>query len=209
MTRSNADTDWMLDGCARTEGTCPNSDCGSCTEADGPVADADDFEHPVVGLTPWSLEPEFSRTDWDLLRKFNTFWPRGCQGPPDMPWLGQLVSRKKAWRWASQFPRLLKDVEPEHTQVILGFVARTLTQVEPPSPSSEAGDKKCCEKRVLGPESGGNDDCWPQFVTCAEYVLDFEGKPVPTGGLYISMRTCCLTDEGIRCSDACGPRMTA
>ena len=92
--------------------------------------------------------------DWSLLRKFNDFWPSTMSAPHDFPWLGDLVTRERAWRWASQFPRFFALVEASDSDIIRAFIARTLTEVEPPSPyegESEEEKKGCCKKKEPAP----------------------------------------------------------
>lgn len=42
-------------------------------------------------------------------------------GPHDFPWLGDLVPRERAWRWASQFPRFFGTVEAADRDVVVAF----------------------------------------------------------------------------------------
>jgi hypothetical protein len=97
-------------------------------------------------------EREVSTTlDWSLARKFNDFWPSTMEGPHDFPWLGDLVTRERAWRWASQFPQFFATVEAADRDAIRAFIARTLTEVEPPSDLEAAKGKGCCKRRGDAP----------------------------------------------------------
>lgn len=144
-------------------------------------------------------------TDWELLRKFNLFWPRQDASPPDFPWLGSLVGRKKAWRWVSQFPRLFRDVEPNHTPFILDFISRTLTEVEP-AVGSEEGDKTCCRKRpeppvlLPDPDDFPEDDC--RIHNCYPHCLDGMEVGSEPIGLGCCQEVCATTGPG-----PCGPCM--
>lgn len=141
--------------------------------------------------------------DWALLRKFNEFWPRTHSAPLEFPWLGDLVTRERAWRWASQFPRFFALVEASDTDVIRGFIARTLTEVEPPSPYEGDGDggekRKCCSALSRPPPVPPDwfideQGCWNQTIQC----LDEEGK------VNTLEQLCCFHDGGfIACVPDC------
>lgn len=113
--------------------------------------------------------------NFGLLRKFNKFWPAELPGPPDFPWLPTIVSRRKAWRWASQFPTFFEDVEYWDCTTIEQFISQTLTEVEPEMESSrEKGDKKCCRTKDKPKPPISEDPDLPddgicpdsQYVTC-------------------------------------------
>lgn len=101
--------------------------------------------HDTEGATTGSLSPEPVRAgqwDWALMRKFNAFWPTGGV-PADFPWLADLVSREKAWRWASQFPSHFANLAPSSVDEIRRFISQTLTENDP-----QVADKKgCCKKK--------------------------------------------------------------
>ncbi len=140
-------------------GSC---DCtGSLSDCGGPCSGDEALPEREVPTT-W---------DWSLLRKFNDFWPSTISAPHDFPWLGDLVTRERAWRWASQFPRFFALVEASDSDIIRAFIARTLTEVEPPSPyegESEEEKKGCCKTKTPDPPvwvpAWGHDICEPGFV---------------------------------------------
>jgi hypothetical protein len=138
--------------------------------------------------------------DWSLLRKFNDFWPSTMSAPHDFPWLGDLVTRERAWRWASQFPRFFALVEASDSDIIRAFIARTLTEVEPPSPyegESEEEKKGCCRKRPKEPTPSYPtlpdpvSVCWQENQRCKD------GSDL--------LQTCCMWDEGdsVICTPTC------
>lgn len=154
-------------------------------------------------------EPGFAQSPWRLLRRFSEFWPAGLASPPALPWLGELVDRRRAWRWASQFPRFLASVDPTDVEAIRGFVAATLLDVEP-SEGEGDGDKRCCRKKPRErypdfPEEEP-EDCWQ--VTCAESecgaTSGFEDSGLEGAGLGASWcaKDCCNTIFG---GQECGP----
>jgi hypothetical protein len=129
-------------------------------------------------------------------------------GPHDFPWLGDLVNRERAWRWASQFPQFFATVEAADRDVIRGFIARTLTEVEPPSDLEAAKGKGCCKSKKPprpplppGPDQPGWElvdwwtvwECGPpcQPGYGIERVVYSDGRPSPSSG-------CVPTD---RCPD--------
>lgn len=144
-------------------------------------------------------EREVSTTlDWSLARKFNDFWPSTMEGPHDFPWLGDLVNRERAWRWASHFPQFFATVEAADRDVIRGFIARTLTEVEPPSDLEAAKGKGCCKRRtppnVPDPPIEDNPNCKQEFWTsCA-------GCPPGRGTLYYVWPDCSEQQAGAACS---------
>jgi hypothetical protein len=113
-------------GCTTGGRGCGGGTCGCETDAKLP-----ERESP----TSW---------DWSLLRKFNDFWPSTMAAPHEFPWLGELVTRDRAWRWTSQFPRFFALIEASDSHVIRAFIARTLTEVEPPA-TEEQGSRTCCK----------------------------------------------------------------
>jgi len=137
--------------------------------------------------------------DWSLLRKFNDFWPSTMSAPHDFPWLGDLVTRERAWRWASQFPRFFTLVEASDTELIRAFIARTLTEVEPPSPFEEESDeekKKCCRKRPTEPT--------PIYPTFPDEAGCYTANQQCLDGTNL-VQTCCMYDDGdtIVCTPTC------
>lgn len=150
-------------------------------------------------------EREVSTTlDWSLARKFNDFWPSTMEGPHDFPWLGDLVTRERAWRWASQFPQFFATVEAADRDAIRAFIARTLTEVEPPSDLEAAKGKGCCKSKKSEPAPSccadkrqkAEQDCRDR----GKYLVQstFECKPGAIGG---NQEGGCDANTDYQCSD--------
>jgi len=125
-----------------------------------------------------TLPPDYTAGtwNWEFMRKFATFWPEHLPAPPDFPWLAGLVTRKKAWRWASQFPKTFAEIEPSDIESITTFISATLTAVDPSvSGNGEKGDKGCCgSKPPPGPPfppignlpDDGHCENTPDYYSC-------------------------------------------
>lgn len=134
---------------------------------------------------PPQPEGGFADHSRSLARKFSHFWPRGLRGPPSLPWLGELVDRRKAWRWASQFPGHLARISAGDTAAIRSFVADTLMSVDP-SETEGAGDKRCCRPRAPSPAPNPDpqDGSLPESTSCeSESYYLCGGCPPGTGRL--------------------------
>lgn len=136
--------------------------------------------------------------DRSLARKFTSWWPPGMAAPTVAPWLGGVVSRKKAWRWVSQFSTHFASIEAHEEDKIGRFIAITLLELDPESApearDTGAGKSKCCPGR--GGDGGRDvdfgdviDDCFWQY--CETQQGDF------------IRYECCLTEDmsGHQCED--------
>jgi hypothetical protein len=169
------------DGAGSCDCTGSPSDCG------GPCSGDEALPEREVPTT-W---------DWSLLRKFNDFWPSTMSAPHDFPWLGDLVTRERAWRWTSQFPRFFALVEASDSDIIRAFIARTLTEVEPPSDGDSVPAKGCCREKEPStptPIDIRANACYDENQACQ----DEDGAP------FNLKQICCFNDNGgIDCTPTC------
>jgi hypothetical protein len=161
--------------CGCVPGLTPRSVAGGGEVSPDVMSDGARDEGSNVTRSIGSLVPETTTHDWQLLRKFNRFWPRDSAGPVDFPWLADLVSRQKAWLWVSQFPNMFRDVEASNNRFILNFIAQTLTAVDPirdgAAPGGDSGGglptpeakKTCCKGRET-PNANTVQDGPPDYM---------------------------------------------
>jgi hypothetical protein len=178
----------------------PVSCCEDCTGSPGRLLDRVAETGPPV------------KADWALMRKFNYFWPSEFAAPPEFPWLATLVTRKKAWRWVSQFPMFFEQVEYWDKRTIERFIAQTLTEVEPTMSSGEEGDKKCCKPKPKpapeidlfppcdrqGPGSW-TESCADEACASFDQLGETLGLDSGVGGGRRCARDCCNGLEGPEC----------
>jgi hypothetical protein len=176
------------------------------------VTSSESFPEPLHLTVDSSLTVRRA-TDWQLLRKFAQFWPRG-RTPADFPWLADLVTREKAWRWVSQFPARFASITHHDRVAIREFIRDTLTQVEVKPEVDDPEGKGCCKKK--GPDDTfqwpeeTEDNCW--HVTCNEsecgdVMVASEGfntdggfEAASLGGRFCAKK-CCMADVD---GEACG-----